>query len=199
MGLVTVGKTLVCEISDFDACDKYLFRVEKVEASLVVTWKLKGCDESGVLDISSGALATGTRLFGFSQGNVSRWQGDVSADPHECEASCGCHTPPFMLGRAAFGALQAGKPIELNVFGSVSTFAPTGKRERREIEVEGKTSEVDCLHAHGTEGDLWVVDNALFPLILRVETDGGGNYAELRMLSDLPPDALEATLDDAQE
>src|SRR4051794_30979407 len=39
------GKTIACEIADFDASDIYTFQVQATEPSLVVAWKLNGCGD----------------------------------------------------------------------------------------------------------------------------------------------------------
>lgn len=182
MNLVSKGRTLVCEIADFDACDKYLFHVTKADSTLEVEWKLKGCGDHGTLRLGGPSLKGATKLMGFSQGNVSRWQASVTEDSGTCKEGCDCHTLPLLLGRAALAALEAGEAVELNVFGAVDTFEKKGTA-KREVEVDGKKTKVSCVHAAGEGGDLWVLDDVTWPVILRVETDGGENYCELVLVS----------------
>jgi hypothetical protein len=193
MEILTPGRTLVCEIADFDACDRYLFSIDDLGAALTVSWKLKGCSDHGVVHVAKKAVEGGTRLIGFGQGNVSRWRGAAAESTEECKDGCDCHTLPFTLGRAAFDGLEKGKSIELNVFGEVASFVKKGKA-KREIQIDGKACEVDCLHAAGSEGELWIIDDAKCPVIARVEVAGGENYCELQIASKRAPAELEAEL-----
>jgi hypothetical protein len=191
--LITAKRTLVCEIADFDACDKYLFHIEKAGKELAVDWKLKGCGDSGEIHVGKKALDGGTKLIGFSQGSVSRWQGNVAKSTDTCEEGCDCHTLPFILSRAALAALKSGEPVSLNVFGAPQSFEKKGS-ETRTIEVDGKKTKLACLHAASDDGDLWVVDDATWPVIVRVESDGGDNYAELSIVSSKSIADLEPSL-----
>jgi hypothetical protein len=194
MDLLEKGRTLVCEVADMDACDKYLFHVDDAGASLTTTWKLKGCSDNGILEITAKALDSGTKLIGFGQGNVSRWKGAVASSTEECEVGCDCHTPPFLLSRGAYKRLKSGEPVELNVFGELAIFTKKKKAlGKRPLLLDGNKTTVQTLHATASDGDLWFVDDARWPLIVRVETNDE-YYSELSVVSSESIEALEATL-----
>jgi hypothetical protein len=195
MKLLEKGRTLVCEIADFDACDKYFFHVDGVAPSLTVAWKLKGCGDNGVLKTTAKALDAGTKLIAFGQGNVSRWKGAVATSTEECEDGCDCHTPPFLLSRGVYKRLKSGEPVELNVFGELATFTKKKKAlSKRPLIVDGEKTTIQTLHATGSDGDLWFVDDAACPLIVRVEAAGGDNYCELAIVTSKSIDATESDL-----
>jgi len=171
-----VGKTIACEIADFDARDIYTFQVQATEPSLVVAWKLNGCGDHGTIEVDPDALAEGTSLQGFSQGNVE--EGD---------------SPPFLLGRGAFAALTRGETITITQAGQACEYRPDGHEDRRILVDDGPVL-VRCIHAEGSDGDLWVVDDPIWPLIARIETDGGDNYSEIVLVSAHDPAAVEAQL-----
>jgi hypothetical protein len=202
MEIVSPGKTLVCEIADFDASDQYLFRIDKVRPALEVTWKLKGCPDNGAVKVGGKALDGGTKLITLSQGNVSRWKTDLSktrTTNKECKGVCDCHTLPFLLSRAAFKGLASGTSIELNAFGETATYAPRPRRVTRTVAIDGKSTKLRCLRASGSGGELWVNDDAEWPLLARIETGGGSNYCELQLVSGLALDELEAQLGDPED
>ena len=171
-----MGKTIACEIADFDARDIYTFQVQATEPSLVVAWKLNGCGDHGTIEVDPDALAEGTSLQGFSQGNVE--EGD---------------SPPFLLGRGAFAALTRGETITITQAGQACEYRPDGHEDRRILVDDGPVL-VRCIHAEGSDGDLWVVDDPIWPLIARIETDGGDNYSEIVLVSAHDPAAVEAQL-----
>jgi hypothetical protein len=193
MNLITSGRTLVCEIADFDACDKYLFHVDDAAASLTTSWKLKGCSDSGTVHTTAKALEAGTRLIGFGQGNVSRWQSAVASSEEECADGCECHTPPFLLSRGAYERLKSGEPVKLNVFGELATFThEENEAENRPLVLDGNQTTIPTLRATGSDGDLWFVDDPRWPVIVRIEACGGDHYCELSVVSSGTIAALEA-------
>jgi hypothetical protein len=198
MDLIEKGRTLVCELGDYDACDRYFFHIEDAAESLTTTWKLKGCPDNGTLRIMPNALRAraGMKLIGLSQGSVSRWKCAVASSTEECEDGCDCHVPPFLLSRAAHKALKKGQPVELNVFGEVVTFTKKKKAlAKRTLLIDGTQTIVETLHATaGTDGDLWFVDDPRWPLIVRVELADGEHYSDLGMVSSEPSEVLEAEL-----
>ncbi len=148
--------------------------------------------------LSNGPLAStiGTThhepLIAFSQGGVYRWKsGGFSESGDE---GCACHTVPFLLGRAALMSLRAGEPVDVNVFGEVQTFTKKDI-EKREVNVLGETKSIDAIHATSNDGDLWIVDDAKWPVVLHVETAGGDNYCKLQSISAESIEAVESTLD----
>lgn len=192
MNLIAKGNTLVCEIADFDACDQYLFRIDEDEGTLVTHWKLRGCEDSGDLTIGEKPLAAANKLITFSQGGVYRWKSAGFSE--SCDEGCGCHTVPFLLGRGALASLRAGQPVDVNVFGEVQTFTMKDT-EKRDVIVRGETKSLDAIHATSNDGDLWIVDDAKWPVVLRVETAGGDNYCTLQSISAESIEAVESALD----
>lgn len=61
--------------------------------------------------------------------------------------------------------------------------------------VRGETKSIDAIHATSHDGDLWIVDDAKWPVVLRVETAGGDNYCELQSISAESIEAAESALD----
>jgi hypothetical protein len=195
MKLLAKGRTLVCEISDFDACDKYLFHIDAAEGGVTAAWKLKGCGDNGTVAVGKKAVESATKLISFGQGSVSRWKGAVASNTESCDEGCNCHTLPFLLSRTAYRSLKGGEPVELNVFGEIQTFTKQGT-EKRTIEIDGKKTSVQALHATSDDGDLWVADDAQSPVLLRVETCGGDNYCEVESVSDQSIEDAEAKLEE---
>lgn len=195
MELLAKGRTLVCEIADFDACDQYIFQIDDAGAGLTAKWKLVGCGDNGTVALADKAVEAGTNLIAFGQGNVARWKGDVASDATACKDNCDCHTLPFLLSRGALSALKNGKPVELNVFGELQTFTKAGT-QTRELEVDGKKTPFATIQASSKDGDLWVIDDPRWPVLVRVETAGGDNYSELSIVSTESIEALESKLDD---
>lgn len=192
MDLIAKGNTLVCEIADFDACDQYLFHIDNDEGVLVTHWKLRGCGDNGDVTIGEPPLAAANKLLTFSQGGVYRWKSGGFSE--SCDEGCTCHTVPFLLGRATLAALRVGEPVDVNIFGEVQTFTKQGT-EKRDVNVRGETKSIDAIHATSHDGDLWIVDDAKWPVVLRVETAGGDNYCELQSISAESIEAAESALD----
>ncbi len=170
MDIIKLHRTLVCKAQTRSVCDDWTFRIDELDGDLTATWEVEGCHDGDVF-VSSEAIDGGTKLIALSQGNISRFQGDVARSVAECEEECGCHTPPFLLGRAALKELRAGKSVELNVFGDILVFKKVGPAER-ELEIDGERTKVPCLHAaHGRSDGmgLWVMDDDAWPSSLLVQ------------------------------
>jgi hypothetical protein len=199
MDIIKLQRTLVCKARSRTTCDEWIFRIDELYDDLTATWKIEGYLDGDVF-VSSEALDGGTKLMDLTQGNISRYQGipaetlksgeEADGDwVKECEEECGCHTPPFLLGRAALKELRAGKSVEISVFGDGLVFKKVGPAER-ELEIDGTKMKVGCLHAADGGFGLWVVDDDKWPVILRVETMDN-RYCELLSVGSDPSDQAD--------
>jgi hypothetical protein len=101
--------------------------------------------------------------------------------------------PPFLLSRSSFAALSRGEAIKIALGYDTTEFRPGGHEDRQVLLDDGPVL-VRCLHAEGDDGDLWVVDDATWPLIARIESAGGDNYSEIKLISAHEPAAVEEQL-----
>lgn len=147
------------ELGDHDALDTYTFRIDSVADGLRVHWQM-GRSDDGDLNFTAGALAGARGFSGLSQGNVDF--ADDDDKPGKVQGS----TPPFLLSRELFAALQAGPTmIFLPSMGEALEFT-VGAPGMREITVLGATRSVAVLALGSERVDMIVLDDPECPLVL---------------------------------
>jgi hypothetical protein len=148
------------ELGDHDALDTYTFRIDSVTDGLRVHWQM-GRSDNGDLQFTAAALAGAHGFSGLSQGNVD------FADDHDKPGKVQRSTPPFLLSREVFAALQSGPvAIHLPSMGEAVEFT-LGAPGTRELTVLGETRSVAVLALDSERVEMIVLDDPDCPLVLQ--------------------------------
>ena len=150
--------------SDFDADDVYIITCQlNAKGDLAV--KFDGTAGDGKFVCAAAAIESGSEKIHVAQGGASLSQDNGDVD----EKSPTQAFPPFMLSRALFAALKAGKaiawPTVLTGDGKTVAVTKTGTGTRK-IVVNGTKQTVSTIKAQGSDVTLVVLDDEEWPLIL---------------------------------
>lgn len=142
--LITKGMRLLYDLEDFDARDRVLFTICATTDDLELDVTFVGHDTK--LRITAEALESATAWLHLAQGDIQPTDGRDKKLSKPLTANL----PPFLLGRA-----------------SLRTLRETAKRRTIQATVSGAELTLDVLVAKGGEGELWVLDDDRYPIVVK--------------------------------
>lgn len=167
--LLVRGQRLLYRMADDDVSDTYLFSVEKADAELVLSFRLRGEKATQQLRFSERALASARGFLTLSQGSVSA----AGEKLPRLERSL----PPFLLSREVMKELASTGEAELRFESRKQTFALRA-RGTLALAVGGQKRDVAVLSVESDDATLLVVDDGVWPLVLE-QRHGDESYWKL--------------------
>jgi hypothetical protein len=172
-----LGETLVrmklrYEMSDANVLDRYLFTLE-LGKDLQVHYD--GAGGSGDLTFAPTALESAASHIVLSQGDAL----SSASPPDLLPDLITSDLPPFLLSRSVFAALKEKGKAKFKFEWSPETSEVVLKAKKSlSILLDGKKTSVPVVHCLGDlqECELWVLDDAMWPVILRHEEGEDRSY-----------------------
>lgn len=175
IGAELIGRKLRYQMGDFDAADTYLFTLDASDGLAV--HHVMGASDEGDLKFSKAALDGARSFVVLSQGSA------LGSELDDLPPVIERDLPPFLLSRAVFAALKDRGEAQLKAEWATKETPPQtitlDGSEMMTVKIDGQKTTLTVLHAGGEDLELWVIDDARWPIILKREECGGDNFWKL--------------------